>query len=136
MAMTIREADKRIEAALRAAGHPGLARGFGPYDAKREADALALRQQAIEALAEDMKALRAFVREVWDLAFTESRPPKTMDDLRDYLKRTMEADDFLIFDVCGVCDGEAVISKDPARRDDPDAPTIPCSACVRGRFPL
>lgn len=54
---------------------------------------------------DSIPALRTFVRQVWDLAFTESRPPKTMDDLRDYLKRTMEADDFLIFDVCGVCDG-------------------------------
>lgn len=133
MTATIRAEDEKIGAALRAAGYPGLAHGFGPYTAKREADALALRAQAIEALAQDVAKMREFVRFVWDAAHGDYAKPRTMDDLRDVIANY--ADEDALFETCDACGGAVDVVDEIPDEFGTQRHRGECSSCVGGRVP-
>lgn len=133
MTMTIREADEKIAAALRAAGHLGLAGGFGPYEAKREADALALRQQAIEALASDVRELRRFVRAVWEQVHGDWRQPRTITHVADVIEEAIDED--ALFEECDECGGLGEVVDEIPDEFGVQRHRGGCTGCVNGRTP-
>lgn len=133
MSTTIREADEKIAAALRAAGYAGLARGFGPYEAKRDEDALALRQQAIEAMAADVRELRRFVRAVWEQVHGDYRQPRTITHVADVIEEMIDAD--ALFEDCDECGGVGEVVHEIPDEFGTQRHRGGCTGCVDGRAP-
>lgn len=133
MTMSMAESDRRIGEALRAAGLIDEARAHDPYAAKTESEALEQRARTIERQAQDLKALRAFVRSIWDEVYAEHRTPRTIEDVRAVVDESL-ADDAL-FDTCDECGGSGEIVDEIPDEFGTQRIRGGCTGCMNGRVP-